>query len=172
MTRKKQLIASAVLALMVSAPAFSQATSPSMGHGSHNQASVDHSSMGHGSGNHGSMAQGSMAQSGANKMFLEKREIDGYTVSFHVMQASDGGGHGGSHNLMIKVEQGNAVVSELQANSKVIYPGGTDESKPLMKMGDWYMTGYDLQPSGKHQLMVLFKTGDGQKHFGGVYYGE
>lgn len=40
----------------------------------------------------------------------------------------------------------------------------------LMKMGDWHMAGYDLNAPGKYQLMVLFKTSDGQKHFGGVHY--
>ncbi|MCW8887085.1 MAG: hypothetical protein OQK12_17805, partial [Motiliproteus sp.] len=72
----------------------------------------------------------------------------------------------------IKVEQNNTVVSELTANSKVVYPDGKDESKALMKMGDWYMVGYDLKDHGKHQLMVLFKTADGKKHFGGVHYGH
>jgi len=39
-----------------------------------------------------------------------------------------------------------------------------------MKMGDWYMNGYDLQKNGKHQMMILFKTPDGKKHQGGVFY--
>mgnify|MGYP003627359635 FL=1 len=121
-------------------------------------------------GEHQGAGHGGMAQAGADKMFLEKRDIDGYTVSFHVMPVAEGMRHGGSHNLMVKVEQGDKVVSELQANSKVVYPDGKEESKPLMKMGDWYMAGYDLQDGGKNQVMVLFKTPDGKKHFGGVNY--
>jgi hypothetical protein len=121
---------------------------------------------------HAAMNHDQMSHSSESKMFLEKRDIDGYTVSFHVMKAADGMQHGGSHNLMIKVEQNEAVVTELKANSKVIYPDGKDESKALMKMGDWYMVGYDLKDRGKHQLMVLFKTADGKKHFGGVHYGH
>jgi hypothetical protein len=121
--------------------------------------------------NHSGMSQSMMNQgSQAPQMFLEKREIDGYTVSFHVMAAAEGMGHGGSHNLMVKVEQQGQVIGDLKANSKVTYPDGKDESKALMKMGDWFMAGYDLQSSGKHQLMVLFKTADGKKHFGGVHY--
>ncbi|WP_207063948.1 hypothetical protein [Motiliproteus sp. SC1-56] len=135
---------------------------------------------GHGHGHEGQtgMAQGHEegmnhdTMGGAGKMFLEKRDIDGYSVSFHVMEANEGMNHGGSHNLMVKVEQGANVIGDLQANSKVIYPDGSDESKPLMKMGDWFMVGYDLKSAGKHQLMVLFKTPDGKKHFGGVHYGE
>jgi len=37
-------------------------------------------------------------------------------------------------------------------------------------MGDWYMAGYDLGHAGAHKVMVLFKTEDGQKHFGGITY--
>ncbi|MBQ0784621.1 MAG: hypothetical protein KBT66_10345 [Amphritea sp.] len=120
-----------------------------------------------------SMSHDSMeSNTGQSQMFLEKKDIDGYTVSFHVMAAEEGMNHGGSHNLMIKVDQQGAAVKGVQMNSKVIYPDGTEESKPLMMMGDWQMAGYDLKDSGKHQLMVLFKTADGKKHFGGLYYGE
>ncbi|MCU7937458.1 MAG: hypothetical protein KZQ99_21815 [Candidatus Thiodiazotropha sp. (ex Dulcina madagascariensis)] len=104
------------------------------------------------------------------KMFLEKKQIDGHTVSFHVMQAKEGMQHGGSHNLMVKVEKDGQTISDLTANSKVVYPDGKESSKMLMKMGEWYMAGYDLSQNGEHQLMVLFKTTDGQKHFGGVHY--
>ncbi len=103
-------------------------------------------------------------------MFLEKKEIDGYTVSFHVMEAKKGMEHGGSHNLMIKIEQNGKALTDVKINSKVVHPNGEAETKPLMKMGDWYMNGYDLGHDGKHQLMILFKTADGKKHKGGVYY--
>jgi len=78
--------------------------------------------------------------------------------------------HGGSHNVMIKVEKDGKALTNLTANSKVMHPNGKSESKMLMKMGDWYMAGYDLDHSGQHKLMVLFKTADGAKHFGGVLY--
>lgn len=107
---------------------------------------------------------------GSDNMFLVKKEVDGYDVSFHVMAAQKGMEHGGSHNFMIKVEQGGKVVPSVKINSKVIYPGGASDTKPLMKMGDWYMNGYDLGSAGKHQLMILFKTADGEKHKSGVYY--
>lgn len=106
------------------------------------------------------------------QMFLVKKEVDGFTVSFHVMQARPGKEMGGTHDLMIKVEKDGAVVTDLTANSKVTHPNGKSESKMMMKMGDWYMAGYDLGHTGTHQLMVLFKTADGAKHFIGVYYPE
>lgn len=139
-----------------------QAGEGSHGHG-HDSEPMQEQSMSHDS------MSGNME---ANQMFLEKKDIDGYTVSFHVMKAAEGMEHGGSHNLMIKVEKQGAAVNNLKINSKVIYPDGTDESKPLMAMGEWQMAGYDLKESGKHQLMVLFKTADGKKHFGGLHYGQ
>ncbi len=124
--------------------------------GTHDSGAMDHSTMGQ--------------QASQNQMFLEKRNIDGYTVTFHIMPATEGMDHGGSHNLMVKVEQQGKALTSLQANTKVVYPGGKDESKALMKMGSWFMVGYDLESKGDHQVMVLFKTPDGKKHFGGVHY--
>lgn len=118
----------------------------------------------------GGMGDGMPMQGMSDKVFLEKKEIDGYTVSFHVMAASEAMQHGGSSNFMVKIEKQGAVQVPVAVNSKVIAPDGKAESKMMMKMGDWYMAGYDLEQKGQYQLMVLFKTGDGHKHFGGVYY--
>lgn len=115
---------------------------------------------------------GDMKMGKSSAMFLEKKEVDGYTVSFHIMPAKDGMGHGGSHNLMVKVEQGGKALSDVVINSKVFHPNNSSESKMLMKMGDWYMAGYDLGHAGKHGIMVLFKTADGKKHKTSVYYKE
>ncbi len=105
-------------------------------------------------------------------MFLLKKEVDAYTVSFHVMKAKAGMEHGGSHNLMVKVEKNGVLVNDIMVNSKVFYADKTTDSKMLMKMGDWYMAGYDLGQQGQHGLMVLFKTADGKKHKTSVYYPE
>ena len=108
----------------------------------------------------------------SSDMFLVKKEIDGYDVSFHVMDAAKGMEHGGPQNFMVKIEKDGKVISDAKINSKVVHPNGKSESKALMKMGDWYMNGYDLSHEGKHQLMILFKTASGSKHKGGVYYPE
>ncbi len=106
----------------------------------------------------------------AGGMFLKKKEIDGYTVTFHVMKAAPGKEMGGTHNFMIKVEKEGAVLNNLVMNTRVKHPSGKAETKKAMKMGDWMMAGYDLGHEGRHQLMILFKTADGKKHKGGVYY--
>ena len=115
---------------------------------------------------------GDMKMDKSSSMFLEKKEVDGYTVSFHIMPAKAGMGHGGSHNLMVKVEQDGKALSDVVINSKVFHPNNSSESKMLMKMGDWYMAGYDLGHAGKHGIMILFKTADGKKHKTSVYYTE
>lgn len=106
----------------------------------------------------------------AKEMFLEKREIDGYTVQFHVMEVTPKIENGESHNFMIKVDDQGKVLEDLTVNSKIIFPEGEAESKYLKRMGDWYMSGYNLNEKGKYQLIILFKTADGKKHKGGVYY--
>ena len=115
---------------------------------------------------HGDMKNGNAG------MFLKEKQIDGYKVSFHVMEASDGMRHGGSHNFMVKIEKDGKALKDVVINSKVVHPNKKAESKMLMTMGDWYMAGYDLSHMGKHQMMILFKTSDGKKHKGGVYYAK
>ncbi len=145
------------------------------------QASEGHDMSGHDmkqhaqhEGGHHDMNNGhdDMKMGKSSAMFLEKKEVDGYTVSFHIMPAKDGMGHGGSHNLMVKVEQDGKALTDVLINSKVFHPNNSSESKMLMKMGDWYMAGYDLGHAGKHGVMILFKTADGKKHKTSVYYTE
>lgn len=135
---------------------------------------------GHDSGDHHNMDQmkhdsGQMMESADQTpamggMFLKKQEIDGYTVTFHIMPAKPGKEMGGSHDFMIKVEKGGKALSNIVMNTKVKHPSGESETKKTMKMGDWMMAGYDLGHAGKHQMMILFKTADGKKHKGGIYY--
>lgn len=134
------------------------------GHGDDHHDSAD----GHADNHSGSM-RGDMGHK-KDGMFLKKKQIDGYSVSFHVMKAKPGKAMGGSHDFMIKVEKDGKTLTNIAMNTKVIHPDGKSESKQVMKMGDWYMAGYDLGHKGKHQIMVLFKTKDGQKHKGGIYY--
>ncbi len=108
--------------------------------------------------------------SAMGEMFLVEKEIDGYNVTFHVMKAKPGKEMGGSHDFMIKVEKEGKVLTDIVMNTKVKHPSGSSETKKTMKMGDWMMAGYDLGHKGKHQMMILFKTADGEKHKGGVYY--
>jgi len=106
-----------------------------------------------------------------NGMALVRKNIDGYPVSFHIMKAPEGmKKHGGAYHFMFKAEKNSKALTDILVNSKVTHPNGQSESKMMMKMGDWYMAGYDLGHPGVHQVMVLFKTSDGKKHFGGIEY--
>ncbi len=134
----------------------------------------------HKDGHHGDMHSEPMEDHGHDQMkgdmkkmegtFLAKKEIDGFTITFHTMKVKKGMQHGGSYNFMIKVEKDGKALTDLIINSKVTHPNGKSESKMLMQMGDWYMAGYNLDHNGQHQLMVLFKTADGAKHFAGVHF--
>lgn len=106
----------------------------------------------------------------AKASFREQKQIDGYNVTIQVMKAEPGKEMGGTHDFMIKVEQDGKMLSDVAINTKVVHPNGNAETKATMKMGDWYMAGYDLGHAGKHQLMIQFKTADGVKHQGGVYF--
>lgn len=141
----------------------------------HNHGSMDHGmdqKMDH--SKHGDMQQMDMADDknmDKPAMFMVKQEVDGYTVTFHVMPAG-GMYHGGSHNLMIKIEQDGKDEEILAINSKVFFPDGSSDTKMLIKMGEWYMNGYELGDEGRYGLMTLFKTADGKKHKASVYYPE
>lgn len=129
----------------------------------HDDASAEHD-------HHDSDAAHDDHDSAKDKMFLVKKEIDGYNVSFHVMKAKPGKEMGGSHDVMIKVEKEGKALTNIVMNTKVKHPDGSSETKKTMTMGEWQMAGYDLGHAGRHQLMVLFKTTDGKKHQGGIYY--
>ncbi len=110
------------------------------------------------------------APTGPDNMFLVKRKINGYDVSFHIMKAQPGRETGGSHDFMIKVEKNGQAQTDIVMNTKAIHPDGKSETRRTMKTGDWLMAGYDLGHKGEHQLMILFRTADGKKHSGGIFY--
>ena len=121
--------------------------------------------------NHGDGGHDKHKNSVKGTLYLKDKTIDGYGVTFHIMDAKDGMKMGDeTHHLMIKVKNKGKELNNIKVNSKVIFPDGKAESKMLMKMNGWYMAGYDLGNHGKHQMMILFKTADGKKHSGGVYY--
>ena len=146
-------------AMLVTASPLYAAGDHSHGHNKDDGHHQNDSDMGH--DDHGSSMNG---------MFLVKKNIDGYDVSFHVMKAKPGKEMGGTHDFMVKVEKDGKALTNIPMNTKVVHPNGKSETKKTMVMGDWLMAGYDLGHKGKHQMMILFKTADGKKHKGGVYY--
>ena len=118
----------------------------------------------------GQMENMNMNTQQEGEIFLEKRVIDGYDVQFHIMKVSPDLKLEGSHNFLVKIENKDEILGDVTINSKIIYPSDKSESKFLTKMGDWYMKDFTLDEEGKYQLIILFKTADGKKHKGGVYY--
>ncbi|MCF6336372.1 MAG: hypothetical protein L3J84_00260 [Gammaproteobacteria bacterium] len=168
---KKLTLISVITTLLVSMSAVVQA-SEGHDHG-HDDGHSNMSGMKHDDHHDGHSSAGHDEKGMPHKkgeMFLVKKEVDGYDVSFHIMKAKAGKEMGGSHDFMIKVEKNGKALDNITMNTKVVHPNGKEESKKVMKMGDWYMAGYDLGHEGKHQMMILFKTKDGQKHKAGIYY--
>ncbi len=164
MKQRRETVAAFILTglLATTSIAFAAEEDGHANHGDHKSHNSDHEK--HDGADH----KGHDSKMGG--MFLKKKEIDGYTVTFHIMQAKAGKEMGGTHNFMIKVERDGKVLSNIAMNTKVKHPSGKSETKKTMKMGDWMMAGYDLGHAGKHQMMILFKTADGKKHKGGIYY--
>mgnify|MGYP000094096524 FL=1 len=121
MNFNRLLLVSSLSAVMLST-GFSTAASAAstdmqpMQHGEMNQNQMNHSNMSQETMNSSAMPQ-AMTD---NQMFLEKKDIDGYTVSFHVMAAEEGMSHGGSHNRMITVDKDRTTVKGDKVNSKMV----------------------------------------------------
>jgi len=167
--KKAIMISTALLTLVFSQSAIASDESRHM-HGQHMHGAM-HGEMNNPCSMEGMHNKMQADPSGMQKgTFLIHKDIDGYDVSFHIMKAPADKAANGSHHLMVKIEKDGKAINNLMANSKATHPNGQSESKMLMKMGDWYMAAYDLGHAGEHKVMVLFKTADGVKHFGGIDY--
>jgi len=98
---------------------------------------------------------------------------DDYTVIFHVMRAPEGMRHSKEHyHLMVLVEKDGRPVSGLEMKSIVSHPNRTLETRPMLKMGDWYMALYDLNhEQGRHHISVHFSVA-GKAYSADAYYPE
>ncbi len=147
--------------------ASTAAASGSHGHDHDNNSRSHESTEGH-DDSHGDEKHEHSKQMG--DMFMVEKEVDGYMVSFMVMPAKPGKNMGGSHDFMVKIKRDGQILNNVVMKTKVKHPNGQSETKKAMVMGDWLVAGYDLGHKGKHQLMILFKTADGEKHKAGIYY--
>jgi len=106
--------------------------------------------------------------------FIVRKGIqDDYTVIFHVMRSPEGMRYSKEHyHLMVVVEKDHKPVTGLQMTSSVRHPDGTTEQKPMMHMGEWYMTLYNLShEQGRHWITVQFNK-SGKQYSAGAYYPE
>jgi len=126
---------------------------------------------------------GGGAKDEALKMDTKEVLVDGMKVTFMVMANDE---HkkmlkdmkmketvepGTTHNITVTLKDGHKDITDATVNMKVIDPQGKDQIKPLkyekeMKSYDAY---FNLKEKGKHQILVLVKTGD-QKKTAGIYY--
>jgi hypothetical protein len=128
---------------------------------------------------HGGMSGGSM------KMDTKEVLVEGVKVVFQIMSNQE---HqkmlkdmkmketveaGTTHNITVtlKDEKTQKEVTDAQISMKVVDPKGKDQIKTLKYEGE--MKSYDgyfsLPEKGKHQVMILAKTGE-KKITAGIYY--
>jgi len=111
----------------------------------------------------------------ANDFFVARKGLaDGYEFIFHVMPAPEGEGFSRvNYHLMVSIEKNGVPVDNLKVYSDVKHPDGSYQEKtPMMKMGHWYMTAYNLShEQGRHWMTVSFEVG-GRSYSSGVYYPE
>ncbi|MDQ6992414.1 MAG: hypothetical protein Q9M31_02995 [Mariprofundus sp.] len=105
----------------------------------------------------------------AGRLF-EKRIVDGYTLSFHIMKAEPGHHIGGPDNLMVRVEKGGEAMINLVLHSMVKHPDGRTIHDKMRKVGNWYLVGDGFEQVGQYQLRVQFETPDGAEHVAQLAY--
>jgi len=110
-----------------------------------------------------------------NDFFVARKGLsDGYEFIFHVMPAPEGEGFSRvNYHLMVSIEKNGLPMDDLKVYSTVKHPDGTSQARaPMMRMGHWYMTVYNLShEQGRHWMTVSFET-DGRTYSSGVYYPE
>lgn len=110
-----------------------------------------------------------------NNFFVARKGVeDGYVFIFHIMPAPEGDGYSlSNYHLMVSIEKENDPITGLALFAKVKHPGGmVEENRPMMQMGDWYMSLYDLDhEKGQHWISVSFKQA-GKTYSTGMYYPE
>jgi len=107
--------------------------------------------------------------------FVARKGIDdGYVVIFHVMPAPEGMGYSRKYyHLMVSIVKDGMPLTGLQVYSDVKHPDGSSQKEEkMMRMGDWYLTRYNLSHDlGRHWLTIHFEA-SGKKYTSGIYYPE
>ncbi len=110
-----------------------------------------------------------------SSFFVARKGVeDGYVFIFHIMPAPEGEGFSRTnYHLMVSVENKGQPLTHLKLYSDVKHPDGSYQAKaPMMIMGNWYMTHYNLShEQGRHWVTVSFEL-SGRTYSSGVYYPE
>lgn len=99
-----------------------------------------------------------------NGSLVAVKIVDGFEISMKVADVKDSISDGGSHNILIKIKRDDKIQRGVVVNANVLFPDKSQKSKSFMELGDWYLAGYDLGSNAKHEIMLTFKSTDGDKH--------
>ena len=146
--------------------------------------------MNHSKEHHDSMSSGKMLHmehedemKGPKGMMMRTMNIDGYKVSFHIMdihrymEKMGHEGHEGqmmgkdaTHHIMMEIiDKNGKKIENAVVKVKVIDPEKKSQSQALTSMMGNYGANFNMPAKGKYQIMTLFKIG-GKKHKGGYWH--
>ena len=103
------------------------------------------------------------------KLILAKAFGD-YRLRVKVVSVDESVPDGGTHNLLINIKRHDRAQYGLSVITKVVSGNGHEKSKSMRKLGDWYLGGFDLETTDKHQITVMFKTDEGKTYSSEIAY--
>ena len=103
------------------------------------------------------------------KLILAKA-IEDYHLRVKVISVNKSLPDGGSHNLLVNIKHQERVQYGLAVTTKVVSGNGHKKTKPMLELGDWYLGGFDLETTDKHQITVMFKTAEGKIYSSEIAY--
>lgn len=101
---------------------------------------------------------------------VHEKKLDDFNLRFKVVDVAESVPDGGSHNLLLNIKRDGRTLHHLSVNSVVEKNRGERKSKSMMKLGDWYLAGYDFMPSDEYTITVSFKSPDGRHHSSTINY--
>jgi len=91
--------------------------------------------------------------------------VDGFEVKVKIVDAKDSIPDGGTHNILVKIKQGEQIRRNDIVTVKVVFPDHSHKTKTLLELGDWYVGGYDIGQPGPYRIFIAFKRNKkGKEH--------
>ncbi|MDQ6993590.1 MAG: hypothetical protein Q9M31_08940 [Mariprofundus sp.] len=99
---------------------------------------------------------------------------DGYEIIFHIMPAPEGAGFSRKdYHLMVGILQDSKPLTNLTVYSDMKYPDGSFEPRlAMMRMGEWYMTHYNLSHEPGQYLITIAFDVSGKHYNSSIHYPE
>lgn len=101
---------------------------------------------------------------------IQEKNVGGFELRFKVVDVKDSVPDGGSHNLLVNIKRDGRTQYKLSVTSSVNKTDGSEKSKSMMILGDWYLAGYDLPHNEEYGITVSFDSLNGENHSSTINY--